>query len=124
LLVGSIDQEAKNVQVKTEAEIERMKAEYGSKIAALDAERTRLLGQADAEAKRMKETAKSGLYQLKMDVFQNDIQAFLRYTLAEQLNPNMTLRLFHSGTGTFWTNMDGKGFNMMFAAPAENAKKK
>jgi len=124
LLVGSIDQEAKNVLVKTEAEIERMKAEYGSKIAALDAERTRLLGQAEAEAKRLKETAKSGLYQMKMEVFQNDIQAFLRYTLAEQLNPNMMLRLFHSGAGTFWTNMDGKGFNLMFQAPAETGTKK
>jgi hypothetical protein len=124
LLVANIDQEVKNVQVKTEAEIERMKAEYGSKIASLDAERTRLLGQADAEATKMNETAKSSLYQMKMDVFQNDTQAFLRYTLAEQLNPQMTLRLFHSGAGTFWTNMDGKGFNLMFPAPTEPAAKK
>jgi len=124
LLVGNIDQEVRNVQIKTDAEIERMKAEYGSKIAALDAERMRLLGQAEAEAKRMKETARSGLYQMKMEVFHNDIQAFLGYTLAQQLNPNMTLRLFHSGAGTFWTNMEGKGFNLLFPAAQDAAGKK
>jgi SPFH domain/Band 7 family protein len=67
LLVANIDQEVKNITVKTEAEIEKMKAEYGSKIAALDAERERTLGQAEAEVTKLKETAKSSLYQMKMD---------------------------------------------------------
>ena len=40
---------------------------------------------------KLKETASSSLYQLKMDVFQNDGDAFLRYSLAEQLNPKMVL---------------------------------
>ena len=61
----------------------------------------------------MKETAKSGLYQLKMEVFQNDANAFLRYTLAEQLNPKIGIRLFHSGPGTFWTNMGDRNVNFM-----------
>jgi hypothetical protein len=29
----------------------------------------------------------------------------------------MVLRLFHSGAGTFWTNMEGKNMNLMFPAP-------
>ena len=66
---------------------------------------------------KLKETARSGLYQMKMDVFQQDANAFLRYSLAEQLNPNIVLRLFHSGAGTFWTNMDGKGMSLLLPTP-------
>jgi hypothetical protein len=121
LLVANVDQQVKNLTVQTEAEIEKLKADYGSKIATLDAERTRLMGQTEAEVTKMKETAQSSLYQLKMDVFQGDSNAFLRYTLAEQLNPEMVLRLFHSGTGTFWTNMDNKGMNLMLPVPATSA---
>ena len=117
LLVANLDQEVQNVTIRTDAEIEKLKADYASKIAALDAERIKLLGQADAEVTKLKETAKSSLYQLKMDVFQNDGGAFLRYTLAKELNPDMVLRLFHSGSGTLWTNMDGKGINLLLPAP-------
>jgi hypothetical protein len=117
LLVANVDQEVKNITVRTEAEIEKMKAEYGSKIATLDAERAKVMGQAETEVTKLKETAKSGLYQLKMDVFQNDSNAFLRYTLADQLNPDLVLRLFHSGTGTFWTNMGDKNMNLMLPMP-------
>jgi hypothetical protein len=118
LLVANIDQEVKNITVRTEAEIEKIKAEYGSKIATLDANRERTLGQAEAEVTKMKETAKSNLYKLKMDVFESDGNAFLRYTLADQLNPNLVLRLFHSGTGTFWTNMGDKNMTLMLPATA------
>ena len=115
----------KNIKVRTDAEIEKLKAEYGSKIATLDAERSKALGGAEAEVTKLKETAKSSLYQLKMDVFQNDNSAFLRYTMADQLNPDLVLRLFHSGTGTLWTNMGDKNMNLMLPAvsgPDPNAK--
>jgi hypothetical protein len=123
LLVAKIDQDVQNVTVRTEAEIDKMKAEYASKIAALDAERTKVLGQAAAEVKKLKDTATSSLYALKMDVFQNDAQAYLRYTLAQDLNPNLVLRLFHSGTGTFWTNMGDKSMNLLLPAPVGPAEK-
>lgn len=119
-MVAAIDREVQNIGTKTQAEVDKMKAEYESKSATLDADRTRVFGGAQAEVSKLKETAKSGLYQLKMDVFQNDGNAHLRYTLAESLNPKMALRLMHSGPGTFWTNMEGKGFNLMMpAATAE-----
>ena len=46
--------------------------------------------------------------------------------LAEQLNPKLMLRLFHSGPGTFWTNMGEKGANLLIPAPGApaNAEKK
>jgi hypothetical protein len=117
LLVANIDQEVKNINVRTETEIEKLKEEYGAKIAALAADRKQVLGQAEAEVSKMTETAKSSLYQMKMDVFQNDGNAFLRYTMAQNLNDDLILRLFHSGNGTFWTNMGDKNMNLLLPAP-------
>ena len=57
---------------------------------------------------------------MKMNVFQNNGDAFLKYSLADQLNPKMIVRLFHSGPGTFWTNMEGKGLNFMLPAGASS----
>jgi hypothetical protein len=54
-----------------------------------------VVGEAEASVKKMTETATAGKYQLKMEVFQNDPNAFLRYTLADQLNPQVRVRLFH-----------------------------
>jgi SPFH domain / Band 7 family len=122
LLVANIDQEVNNLKVRTEAEIEKMKEEYGNKIAAINSERTQVLGQAKAEVTTLVETAKGSLYKLQMDVFQSDNSAFLRYTMADQLNPDMVLRLFHSGSGTFWTNMGDKSMNLMMPLPGGQEK--
>ena len=121
--VAAVDRDVTNVETKTKAELEKMKADYESRIAALEAERTQLTGAAEAEVTRLKETAINSKYELRMKVFDKDAEAFLRYSLAEQLNPNMKLRLFHSGPGTFWTNMDGKGMNFMMPAGAAAEKK-
>lgn len=50
---------------------------------------------------------------MKVDVFQNDVGAYLRYSMAQQLSPNLSLRIFQSGPGTFWTNMGEKGPSLM-----------
>ena len=92
-IVAGVDRDVQNLQTKTQAEIDKLKSGFEAQIAALDAQRTQLLGQTEAEVTKMKETAKSSLYQLKMEVFQNDANSFLRYSLAEQLNPKMVLRL-------------------------------
>jgi len=120
-MVAVVGRETENVKQLTEAEIEKIKAEYGAKIAELDASRNKLLGEADAEATKLKETAKSGLYKLKMDVFKSDGDAYLRYTMSQQINPKMQLRLFQSGPGTLWTNMGNK--NMSFILPQPTAEK-
>jgi hypothetical protein len=112
-LVAGIEREADNVTSLTEAEVDKLKATYGAQTARLDAERKKTLGEAEAEVTKLKETARSSLYKMKMDVFQNDGNAFLRYTLADQLNPKLVLRLFHSGPGTFWTNMGDKNTQLL-----------
>jgi hypothetical protein len=128
-LVAGIDREVENVVTRTENEVEKMNAEYQAQIAALDAQRIQAVGEAEAQVTRLKETAKSALYQMKMQVFRNDGEAFLKYSLAQELNPAMVVRLFHSGPGTFWTNMDRKGLNFMLpvgttgaAAPSTGEK--
>jgi hypothetical protein len=115
-LVAGIERQAENIGTRTESEVEKLKAEYDAQIAALDSRRRQVTGGAEAEVTKLTETAKSGLYQLKMDLFQHDGDAFLRYSLSEQLNPKMVLRLFHSGPGTFWTNLEGKGISLMLPA--------
>ena len=115
-LVAGIERQAENIGTRTESEIDKLKAEYDAQIAALDSRRRQVTGGAEAEVTKLTETAKSGLYQLKMDLFQHDGDAFLRYSLSEQLNPKMVLRLFHSGSGTFWTNLEGKGISLMLPA--------
>ncbi len=118
--MAGIDREAENIVTRTEAEITKLKADYEAQMAALDSQRIEVEGKAAAEVTRMTETAKSNLFPLKIKVFQDDNDAFLRYSLAEQLNPKLILRLFHSGPGTLWTNMGDKNFNL-FLLPAGGA---
>ena len=119
-LVANIDIEVENIGTQTDTEIEKLKAQYQNQIATVTSQQRTLLAQAESQAGTLKKTAQGNLYQLKMAVFQNDGEAFLRYALAEQLNPNLVLRLFHSGPGTFWTNMEGKGVNFMMPVPSAN----
>jgi hypothetical protein len=122
-LVAGIDRQVENVSTNTEAELKKLKAQYAAQIATLESEKVRVLGEAESKVKTMTETAKSDLYRLKMQVFDNNGNAFLRYTMSEKLSPKLMMRLFHSGPGTFWTNMDGKSMNFfMPAAGAETAK--
>ena len=117
-LVASIDQESQNIASEVEAQVKELQSSYAAKMAKLDAERTRATGDAKNAAVKMKETAASGIHKMKLEVFQNDGAAYLRYTLADQLNKDVILRLFHSGPGTFWTNLGDKNMTFMLPAPS------
>jgi len=119
-MVAAIGREVDNLKIITDAEVEKLKDEYGAKIAILDAERKELVGKAGAESKKLVNTAKSGLHKMQMDVFANDGNAFLRYTLSQSLSQNLRLRLYQSGPGTFWTNMGDKTLNLF--APASGTQ--
>jgi hypothetical protein len=91
-----------------------MRAKNEAEVAILDGEMSRLTGEAEAEAQELKETARSAIAGMKMDIFRGEGQSFLRYSLAEEINPDLRLRLFQSGPGTFWTNMTGsEGMNLL-----------
>ncbi|MCO6457287.1 MAG: hypothetical protein J5I93_18470 [Pirellulaceae bacterium] len=116
-IVAGIEREAENVMVVANAEVEKIKDEYSAKIAILEAERSQTLGNAEAEAKKLVSTAKNGLYKMQLAVFAQDGESFIRYTMAENLNPEMRLRLFQSGPGTLWTNMGNKDMNLFMPLP-------
>jgi hypothetical protein len=121
-LVAGIDQERENVTSEVEAQVMELQSSYAAKMAKLDAERTRVTGNAKNAAVKLKETATSGIHKMKLEVFQNDGAAYLRYTMADQLNKDVILRLFHSGPGTFWTNLGDKNMTFMLPAPGADAK--
>jgi hypothetical protein len=120
-LVAGIDQDAANIELKADADVEKLTKEYEAKIALLDAEKTRVLGTAEAESKKLKETATAEIFKMKMEVFQDRPDAYLRYVMAQELNPKMVLRLFHSGPGTLWTNMGQKDMNFLMPVPGGSA---
>lgn len=121
-LVAAVERETLSLTEVTKAELEKMKDEFSAKIALVDAERKQALGEAEAEAKMLKDTAESELFKLKMDVFGRDADAYLRYTLAKELNPKLRLRLFQAGAGTLWTNMGNKDMNFMLPLPGGEGK--
>jgi hypothetical protein len=117
-MVNEVEVETTNVKELTKSEIDTMRSEYKAKIDALEGDKTRALGVAEAQVKEMKETATASIHKMRMDVFENNGDAYLRYVMADMINPNLRIRLFQSGPGTFWTNLDGKSFNLMVAPPA------
>lgn len=122
-MVAVNDGQIENLKQETLGKLEQMRAENLAIVTKLNAQADKVLGEAKAEASELEETAKSSLFQMKMSAFQNDSAAFLKYSLAKDLNPELRLRLFQSGPGTFWTNMEGsKGMNLMIN-PVGNAEK-
>jgi hypothetical protein len=122
-MAAAIERKTENVKVENKAQIEELQAKYGAEIAKLEAERKLELGKAEAEATKQKEMAKASLYKMKMDVFRQDGDAYLRYTLAQELNPKMQLRLYHAGPGTLWTNMGDKSMRFMVPLPPPEKEK-
>ncbi|MGE0535905.1 MAG: SPFH domain-containing protein [Pirellulales bacterium] len=123
-LVAELDRQVENLDTGVKAEIEKVMAEYGAQIAELDAQRTQLLGEAEANVVKLRETAENTLFPLTLEAFENDADAYLRYSLADQLNPNVQLRLFHSGPGTFWTNMGQEKLNFLMPVGGATADPK
>ncbi len=121
-LVAAIEREAENLAIVTDAQLEKLKDQYSAEISILDAQRAELLGKAEADGKMLVNTARSSLYKLKLEQFNNDSDAFLRYTMAQSFTPQMRLRLFQSGPGTFWTNMGDKNMNLFLPAPGRGGQ--
>lgn len=122
--VETVEQETLNVTSVTDAEIDRLKDEYSAKIQEVDTQRDRTLGEAEASAKKAKETAEAAIFKMRMEVFSKDSDAYLRYTMAKELNPNIRVRLFQSGPGTLWTNMGDKSMNLFMPLPDVKEKTK
>ena len=123
-MVALIERDVSNLKLTTDAELEKMKDTFAAEIAILESQRTELIGTAEAEAKKTVDTAKSALHKMQMDVFANDAQAFFRYSMSQNLNPALRIRLFQSGPGTFWTNMGEKNLNLFAPVPGGSSRKR
>jgi hypothetical protein len=118
-MVAEIAREAENLTITTDAEIDKIRGEYSARTAILDAERTKVLGEAEAGARELVNSEKSKLFKMQLEVFRNDAESFLRYTMSQELNPNLRLRLFQSGPGTLWTNLGDQEMNLFLPVPGE-----
>jgi hypothetical protein len=72
-------------------------------VARLDAQRTQILGKADADVARLKNDAEAAGNKMLIDAFGSS-QAYNLYTFAKNFAPT-DLHLIFAGNGTFWTDL-------------------
>ncbi|WP_372795748.1 SPFH domain-containing protein [Pontiella sp.] len=97
-------------QVATiQAETLKKEAEIRKATAAINADKVRVLGQADASALEKVDGEKAKGLQLKTAAF-NDPLAYAKWIFAQSLNPKMKLNIIHAGEGTLWTDLEKTGF--------------
>lgn len=94
------------------AEQELAVATVQQQVAVLDAQRTQILGKANADVARMRQDAEAQGQKLLVDAFGTP-EAYNLYTFAREFNPT-EVRLIFAGPGTFWTDL--KGFQDVGAA--------
>ncbi|HOK03835.1 MAG TPA: SPFH domain-containing protein [Victivallales bacterium] len=102
---------------KSVAEIEKMTAEINATI-------TKNLGKAKADIVKMVEGEKANGYQMKVKAVK-DPSAYAWITFAENMNPELNIKILHAGDGTLWTDIDKDNFgDIGGAAILKNQKKK
>jgi hypothetical protein len=87
-------------------------AEIQAQVAALDAERTQILGKATADVERLKQEAEAKGAKMLVDAFGTP-QAYNQYIFAKNFQPQ-ELRMIFAGPGTFWTDL--KSFEQVGAS--------
>jgi regulator of protease activity HflC (stomatin/prohibitin superfamily) len=97
------DQEKQTAEIK--GETTKLVAEVQKQTAGIFAEKITRLGKADAEMTRMVEGEKAKGFQLKATAF-GDPTAYNLWTFAQNLNPDVTVNILHSGDGTLWTDLE------------------
>src|SRR4029079_2876675 len=78
-------------------------AEIQAQVAALDAERTQILGKAHADVERLKQESEAKGAKMLVDAFGTP-QAYNQYIFAKNFEPK-ELRMIFAGPGTFWTDL-------------------
>lgn len=92
-------------------------AEIDLECAKVQAEITQTLGEADVRAKFAVENEEALGHKRRAAAFKDPAHwADLRF--ANDLNPNLTIRVIHAGEGTLWTDLKGASIAVPFASPA------
>lgn len=97
------DQEKKVAETRAEA-VKRV-AEIDKETAGVRAEKTRKLGEAEAKVIRMVEGERANGHVLKAQAF-GDPVAYSLWELANRLNDDVEINIFHAGPGTLWTDLE------------------
>ncbi|MBQ9430103.1 MAG: hypothetical protein IJU44_00980 [Kiritimatiellae bacterium] len=93
-------------------------AEINLQAAKIQAEITKVRGEADAKAQFLVENEQAIGVKRRADVFKNPATlADLQFV--ESLNPELSIRVLHAGEGTLWTDLKGANLTL----PAKPAKK-
>ena len=93
-------------QVATiQAETLKKEAEVRKATAAINADKVRVIGLADASALEKVEGERAKGLQLKTAAF-GDPVAYSKWIFAENLNPKVKLNIIHAGEGTLWTDLE------------------
>lgn len=87
------------------ASTEQLVAKIDRESADLDAQKSVMLGRADAEARQLSEEATADKFRLAVEAFGSP-SAFNKWEFAEQLPKDLDLKLFYAGEGTLWTDLE------------------
>ncbi len=115
-----VQQETEKIKAEIKADLEKQVAEIRAQTlkkvaeiqkqtAGINANKVRVLGQAQASALEKVEGEKAKGLQLKTRAF-GDPLAYAQWRFAETLNPRMRFNIIHSGEGTLWTDLENTGF--------------
>jgi len=103
VMVANILAEGEKEAAQIEAQAQLEVATIQEEVAQLVAQRTEILGQANADVVKMKKESEAKGYQMLIQAFGSG-QAYNLYTFAENFKPE-SIRLFFAGDGTFWTDL-------------------
>lgn len=112
------------IRAQTNKEVAQIKGEALHQVAlirketaAIRAQKTTLLGKAEADVIRLVEGEKAKGYQLKVKAF-GDPVAYNLWTLAHSLRDDLTINILHSGNGTLWTDLQKANLGELGGAKA------
>ena len=105
-LVAEKKAEGDKTAAETGAETLKLVAAIAKQTAEFDRESTVTLGEAEAEAQKLMESAKANRFKLAVSAFGSG-DAFNQWVFATGLPDDIQLQLLYAGEGTFWTDLKG-----------------
>jgi hypothetical protein len=111
------DKQAGEIDAQRDLEVARIERQ----IAQLDAEKTRVLGKAQADVERLGNQAEADGKRMLIDAFGTG-RSYNLYTFADSFSPD-SIRLIFAGEGTFWTDLsrlqDAAALELLKSSQAE-----
>ncbi len=103
VMVADVSAEGQKQAAEVDAQAELEVATIREQVAKLAAERTEILGAANADVARLANDAEAQGYEMLVGAFGSP-RAYNLYTFAKNFEPQ-SIRLFFAGNGTFWTDL-------------------